>query len=349
MSIESEQEALSKLSLDELREIRSDGRKPKEVREAAKALETQLSDLALLKSWKAFTAGTPEFTQLTQQLLTIVKNTPPSTADKTVAKINEVLLKVSDIGTKAIGIAFDPERSKAEEPSAAAAPAGTAAPTTAAAPAAPPSPPSPTAAPSSAAGTPVSSAKDFASLKDEYVRMFDTAAIDPARAAEVKKIAGLLVAHKQDYEDAGKPLGVPWYVVAVIHAMEGLSFGRHLHNGDPLSARTVQVPKGRPKSGEPPFAWTVSAADALTFEKFDKVGSGNWSLGRTLFQLEGYNGFGYRPRQQATPYLWSYCQHYGIGKYVGDGEYSPTAKSKQCGAAVLLKQLENDGQIQIPR
>jgi len=39
------------------------------------------------------------------------------------------------------------------------------------------------------------------------------------------------------------------------------SFKLHLHNGDPLTARTVNVPKGRPKTGQPPFAWGISAKD----------------------------------------------------------------------------------------
>ena len=58
----------------------------------------------------------------------------------------------------------------------------------------------------------------------------------------------------------------------VIHSLEaGLSFARHLHNGDPLSARTVQVPRGRPLADEPPFTWEQSAADALTMEGITDV------------------------------------------------------------------------------
>ena len=61
----------------------------------------------------------------------------------------------------------------------------------------------------------------------------------------------------------------------------------------------------------------------------------------TLFQLEGYNGFGYRDHHPTvpSPYLWSFSNHYTRGKYVADGRFSPTAVSQQCGAAVLLKRL----------
>ena len=52
------------------------------------------------------------------------------------------------------------------------------------------------------------------------------------------------------------PLGIPWYVIAVIHYLEsGLRFDGHLHNGDPLAGRTVHKPKGHPQTGTPPFTW----------------------------------------------------------------------------------------------
>jgi lysozyme family protein len=42
-------------------------------------------------------------------------------------------------------------------------------------------------------------------------------------------------------------LGIPWGFVAVIHNMEAsLDFTKHLHNGDPLTSKTVQVPVARP-------------------------------------------------------------------------------------------------------
>ena len=96
------------------------------------------------------------------------------------------------------------------------------------------------------------------------------------------------------------PVGTPWYVVGVIHALESsLNFGRHLHNGDPLTARTVQVPAGRPKTGQPPFTWEASASDALRYQGFDKWK--DWSIPGTLFKLEGYNGFGYRDHHADVP------------------------------------------------
>src|SRR5262249_24093908 len=70
-------------------------------------------------------------------------------------------------------------------------------------------------------------------------------------------------------------------------------------------------------------------------------------LAGTLYKLEEYNGFGYRLYHPdvLTPYLWSFSNQYSGGKYVADGTWSPTAKSKQCGAAVLLRRMAENGTI----
>jgi len=133
-------------------------------------------------------------------------------------------------------------------------------------------------------------------------------------------------------------VGVPWVFVGVIHGMEcGFNFAGHLHNGDRLTARTVNVPKGRPKDSEPPFTWLQSALDALRLKKLDSVT--DWSVPHMLYLLEGYNGFGYRRRAMPSPYLWSFSNVYEKGKFVMDGKFDPNAVSKQCGAALMLKAI----------
>jgi lysozyme family protein len=66
----------------------------------------------------------------------------------------------------------------------------------------------------------------------------------------------------------------------------------------------------------------------------------DWSVPRALYRFESYNGWGYRGRNVNTPYLWSFSKHYSKGKFVSDGKYDPSAVSKQCGAAVMLKALD---------
>lgn len=176
-------------------------------------------------------------------------------------------------------------------------------------------------------------------LRDEYDSLFNTCNVNPNAATAVERAVDRLAGNSGRYTTVGSGVGIPWYVVAVIHNMEsGQSFTTHLHNGDPLTARTVHVPAGRPP-GNPPFTWEDSAVDALRFERFDRWA--DWSVPGTLFKLEGYNGFGYRTRhpEVLSPYLWSFSNHYTRGKFVADGRWSATATSSQIGAAVLLRRM----------
>jgi lysozyme family protein len=184
------------------------------------------------------------------------------------------------------------------------------------------------------------------SLGLEYQRLFDTCQIRPERRAEIDAAATKIIAGKARYAAVGKQLSVPWFVIGVVHSLEANSdFARHLHNGDPLTARTVQVPKGRPPTGQPPFTWEASAMDALTFDKSAQWT--DWSVPGILYKWESYNGLGYRKfhPEVLSPYLWSFTNHYTRGKYVADGTFSPTAVSKQTGAAALLRRLAEKGEV----
>jgi len=182
-------------------------------------------------------------------------------------------------------------------------------------------------------------------LRHEYQTLFDTCLIAPSHTVEIESTTNKFAANRARYEAVGDPLDIPWFFVGVTHCLEGsLDFKTHLHNGDPLKARTVQVPKGRPKKGNPPFTWEESATDALTLEKF--AGLDDWSLTSILYRFEKFNGFGYRTRGVNTPYLWSFSNHYTQGKFAADGVFSPVLVSKQCGAAVLIRRLAERGVIQ---
>ncbi|NIG57593.1 hypothetical protein [Chitinophaga sp. Cy-1792] len=143
---------------------------------------------------------------------------------------------------------------------------------------------------------------------------------------------------------------IPWYFIACVHYLEcTFSFKKHLHNGDPLTGYTVQIPVGRPKVGHPPpFTFEESAVDALKLMGFDKVSS--WKLPFILRKLEAYNGFGYFLYYNInSPYLWSFSNHYTKGKYVKDRKFDKEAVSAQLGSAVILKRMEERGLIYIPR
>lgn len=181
-------------------------------------------------------------------------------------------------------------------------------------------------------------------LRAEYNSLFETCTVRPAHVAIVDSLAQKLIASRNRYENVGNAINVPWTFIAVTHNMEASqNFARHLHNGDPLTKRTVQVPAGRPKTGTPPFTWEESATDALRLKKLDSWT--DWTVAGTLYKLEEYNGWGYRKFHPdvKTPYLWSFSNHYLAGKYVADGTWSSTAKSQQAGAALLLRRMAELG------
>lgn len=184
------------------------------------------------------------------------------------------------------------------------------------------------------------------SLKEEYVELYRSCQSHVGQFDIIDNLVDKILSHRSRYARVEDELGIPWYFIAAIHNMESSqNFSRHLHNGDPLTARTKHVPAGRPKRGTPPFSWEESAVDALKLRRLHKVG--DWSLPRMLHELEGYNGWGYRlyHAHVLSPYLWSCSNHYVSGKYIADGRWSDTARSRQCGAAVLIKRLEERDEI----
>lgn len=182
-------------------------------------------------------------------------------------------------------------------------------------------------------------------LSDEYMRFFAGARFADATAeGQVRQNAERCLRFKPRYEAVGGPLGIPWWFIAGIHMLESsFNFETHLHNGDPLSAKTFRVPAGRPAVWNPPNDWESSARDALRGHQLD--GQADWSLPRALYRWEAYNGFGYRPQRVASPYLWSFSSIYRGGKYVADGVFDRNARSQQCGAASMLKRLHLDGHV----
>ena len=199
-----------------------------------------------------------------------------------------------------------------------------------------------------AADVPLLRARDFATLKPEYARLFASATLRTQYSEPAEWHVAMMKKSKTRYAAISDDTGVPWYFIAVCHALESsFNFRAHLHNGDfPLSARTRQVPAGHPTRWLPPSDWESSARDDLRLLGF--AGQKDWSLERTLYRLEAYNGFGYRPYGIASPYLWSFSNHYSRGKYVADRKWSATAKSQQCGAALLLRLLTDAGEIELP-
>ena len=189
----------------------------------------------------------------------------------------------------------------------------------------------------------------FEDLEKGYRSLWSKMKIRPERRAIADTIARRLRSDKRRYEIAAAGIGCPWWFIAIIHNLEsGGNFGAHLHNGDPLSARTKHHPRGRPGTGSPPFSWEESAADALTVAPHDMRKVQDWTAPRALYELEKYNGWGYFGKIN-SPYLWSFSNLYIKGKYVADGRYDKNAVSRQCGAAVILRSMIDQGYVEIPQ
>jgi lysozyme family protein len=190
----------------------------------------------------------------------------------------------------------------------------------------------------------------FEDVANEYAHLWGSATIQSEKVNQVATTSQKLQTLKQHYDQVSSATGVPWYVVGLIHSLEAsLSLSGHLHNGDPLTAWTVNVPAGHPQQGNPPFTWVESAIDALTLRGLQNVGPGVWTVERIAYELERYNGFGYRDHhpEVKTPYLWSCTVQYSKGKYVADGKFDPNAVGGQVGAMALLKQLVAEGAVQV--
>jgi lysozyme family protein len=197
----------------------------------------------------------------------------------------------------------------------------------------------PLAAATSPVLPPVTDSEDYATIAPEYLAWFEACEGKAAHAAAIEARVDRLEKNQPRYQAVGARLGIPWYFIGIVHSLESnFNFGTHLHNGDPLGQRTTRVPAGRPLAGNPPFTWEESAEDAMRMKGL--AHQADWSLGRLLYRWEGYNGFGYRMQQLPSPYLWSFSPLYVKGLYVQDHVFDPDQVSAQCGAAVLLKALQ---------
>jgi lysozyme family protein len=179
----------------------------------------------------------------------------------------------------------------------------------------------------------------FDSLRDEYSGLWQGMTIHDDKIWLIDRIASRLMGSKLRYETVAQVTGVPWFIIATLHEREASGdFQCHLHNGDPLGARTRHVPSGRPPPPEnPPFTWEQSACDALALDDLTEAGS--WSLERACYEVELFNGFGYRRHGINSPYLWSFSDKYSAGKFVADGEWSASAVDAQCGVMPLIKRM----------
>jgi lysozyme family protein/peptidoglycan hydrolase-like protein with peptidoglycan-binding domain len=182
----------------------------------------------------------------------------------------------------------------------------------------------------------------FQALKDDYQRNWDNLQIRPSRVDEANKAANQLLRGKSIYQQIETKTGVKWWFIGLCHSRESnFNFKTYLGNGQSLTRVTTIVPIGRgPFTG--PDAFVDGAVDALRLEGF--VGANDWGIARTLYRLEGFNGYGYHFHGVNSPYLYGGSTIYGppearSGKFIGDHVFDAATVDTQLGTAVILKAL----------
>lgn len=176
----------------------------------------------------------------------------------------------------------------------------------------------------------------FQSLKSEYETDWANLTIRPSRLDDANTVARRAINGKTTYQQIQQRTGVPWHFIALCHYRESnFDFDTYLGNGQSLHRVTTIVPKGRG-----PFdSFVEGAVDALRIQDF--VGASDWSIARTLFRLEAFNGFGYHGKGVNSPYLYGGSTLYGptearAGKFVRDHVFDPNVVDPQLGTAVVL-------------
>ena len=173
----------------------------------------------------------------------------------------------------------------------------------------------------------------YGSKWPEYAKQWDRMEVRPNKQAQFERIAQKLLSFKDRYIAAEKLTGVPWYTIALWHMRESDNdFRTQLAQGDPLSRKSTNVPRGRG-----PFStWEDGAYDALvTLKGFNKII--DWRLEKILYYSELYNGWGYHNHGVPSAYLWAGSNIYTGGKYISDGVWSSSAMDSQPGVASVLK------------
>lgn len=166
-----------------------------------------------------------------------------------------------------------------------------------------------------------------------------TTTLTNAQKSELSEIKSIYNQNKSRYENISHKIKqktgveVPPELIAAIHYRESnCNFNTYLHNGEKLGQTTTKVPVGIYFDN-----FEDAAVDAICRVGVDNIKSGNPKS--YLEFAERFNGLGYRNKGVASPYVWSGTDKYKGGMYVADHQYSPTAKDRRCGVAIILNEL----------
>lgn len=173
----------------------------------------------------------------------------------------------------------------------------------------------------------------------EVLSFWEKAQMLAGRKSVLESTATKVLSFRDMYEDIESHTGVPWWVIGAIDSREeNFDHKGYLGNGDPLSRKTVHVPRGRG-----PFKnWAEGAIDALHISGWDRLPpGGHWDIVTCLIKCEVYNGSGYGHMGLRSPYVWGGTNMQQRGKYTSDGHFDGSAWDIQPGCAGIFLALKS--------
>jgi lysozyme family protein len=178
-------------------------------------------------------------------------------------------------------------------------------------------------------------------LKPRYQELFTSCQIRSSWLERIASVAEYIVNKRSQYAPIEAQTTTPWWFIGILHYREANFQDAHLHNGDPLTNRTIRFPEGRPLASPAngiAYTFFESAVDALCMMKYDKAK--DRSAGAWLWRFEMWDGFDYAKRGINSEYLWNGTNHFGSGAnqgiFVAEGQFDPFGKSDRVGAGAIL-------------
>lgn len=171
--------------------------------------------------------------------------------------------------------------------------------------------------------------------RKRYEHWIATATIDPDAADRVELAIERAKLHRARFEAAAALVRAPWLLLAALQELEASGrMDRHPANGDPLTHRTVHVPKGLPRHGTPPFTYEQVVEEELA--ELVRPADGVWSWPAMLYAAERFNGWSYAFKGIRSPYIVAGSTLAMRGKYIADHVFDAEAVSDQVGVLTFL-------------
>lgn len=181
----------------------------------------------------------------------------------------------------------------------------------------------------------------FELLKPEYEQQIASTRILPAREKELAIACEGLLKHEDVYQmlSARTPNKIP---AAFLMALSEREMSGNVHcylgNGQSLTHRTTLVPADRGPWLQPwPENFIIGALDALTLDGLTSIT--DWTLARSAYEAEIWNGPGYRNRGLPSPYVFGATTVQRPGKFVRDRVFDAEVMDPQLGVIAIIEEL----------